>query len=69
MRASPGYSDETLLVIGTTTTRAPYALHESFEITSAGRDYRRGLVPLLVPLTLIRHHVRRLRVAYLAEQT
>jgi uncharacterized protein YbgA (DUF1722 family)/uncharacterized protein YbbK (DUF523 family) len=32
-------------------------------------DYRRGLVPLVVPLTLVRHHVRRLGVAYLAAQT
>jgi uncharacterized protein YbgA (DUF1722 family)/uncharacterized protein YbbK (DUF523 family) len=32
-------------------------------------DHRRGLVPLVVPLTLLRHHVRRLGLAYLAEQT
>jgi uncharacterized protein YbgA (DUF1722 family)/uncharacterized protein YbbK (DUF523 family) len=31
-------------------------------------DYRRGLVPLIVPLTLIRHHVRTLGVSYLAGQ-
>ncbi|MHC5021397.1 MAG: YbgA family protein [Planctomycetota bacterium] len=31
-------------------------------------DYRRELVPLVVPMTLIRHHVRRLGVAYLAGQ-
>jgi uncharacterized protein YbgA (DUF1722 family)/uncharacterized protein YbbK (DUF523 family) len=31
-------------------------------------DYRRGLVPLVVPLTLIRHHVRLLDVPYLAGQ-
>jgi len=31
-------------------------------------EYRRGLVPLVVPLTLVRHHVRRFGVAYLAEQ-
>jgi len=30
---------------------------------------RRGLVPLVVPLTLVRHHVRMLGVTYLAEQT
>ncbi len=36
----------------------------------AGRieDYRRGLVPLVVPLTLLDHHVRRLDVAYLRVQ-
>lgn len=31
-------------------------------------DYRRGLVPLIVPLTLVRHHARRLGVEYLQEQ-
>jgi uncharacterized protein YbbK (DUF523 family)/uncharacterized protein YbgA (DUF1722 family) len=31
-------------------------------------DYHRGLVPLVVPVTLIRHHVRVLHVAYLADQ-
>jgi uncharacterized protein YbgA (DUF1722 family)/uncharacterized protein YbbK (DUF523 family) len=31
-------------------------------------DYRRQLVPLLAPLTLLRHHVRRLGVAYLLGQ-
>jgi len=31
-------------------------------------EYRRGLVPLVVPLTLIRHHVRALGIDYLAGQ-
>ena len=31
-------------------------------------EYRRGLVPLVVPLTLVKHHVRRAGVSYLAEQ-
>jgi len=31
-------------------------------------DYRLGLIPLIVPVTLIRHHVRVLNVAYLADQ-
>lgn len=31
-------------------------------------DYRKGLLPLIVPVTLIRHHVRRFDVAYLADQ-
>ena len=31
-------------------------------------EYRRGLVPLVVPLTLVNHHVRRLGVRYLADQ-
>jgi uncharacterized protein YbgA (DUF1722 family)/uncharacterized protein YbbK (DUF523 family) len=32
-------------------------------------DYRQGLVPLVVPLTLLRHHVRRHGVRYLLGQT
>jgi len=32
------------------------------------QDYRRGLVPLVVPLTLIAHYVRLLDVAYLRDQ-
>jgi uncharacterized protein YbgA (DUF1722 family)/uncharacterized protein YbbK (DUF523 family) len=32
-------------------------------------DYRRGLVPLVVPITLLRHHTRSLSVAYLEGQT
>lgn len=31
-------------------------------------DHRQGLLPLVVPLALLRHHVRRLRVAYLQGQ-
>jgi uncharacterized protein YbgA (DUF1722 family) len=31
-------------------------------------DYRRGLVPLIVPMTLVRHYVRLHDVAYLAGQ-
>ena len=39
------------------------------ELAETIDDYRRGLVPLVVPLTLIRHHARTLDVAYLAGQT
>jgi uncharacterized protein YbgA (DUF1722 family)/uncharacterized protein YbbK (DUF523 family) len=39
------------------------------ELAEAIADYRRGLVPLVVPLTLLRHHVRMLDVTYLAGQT
>ena len=39
------------------------------ELAETITDYRRGLVPLVVPLTLIRHHVRTLDVTYLAGQT
>lgn len=39
------------------------------ELEDVVRDYQRGLVPLLVPQTLIRHHVRKQGVEYLAGQT
>jgi uncharacterized protein YbgA (DUF1722 family)/uncharacterized protein YbbK (DUF523 family) len=38
------------------------------ELAAAIDDYRTGLVPLVVPMTLIRHHVRRHHVSYLAAQ-
>ena len=38
------------------------------ELQGAIEDYRRELVPLIVPVTLIRHHVRTLSIAYLADQ-
>jgi uncharacterized protein YbgA (DUF1722 family)/uncharacterized protein YbbK (DUF523 family) len=38
------------------------------ELGEAIADYRRGLVPLIVPVTLLKHHVRRHDVAYLAGQ-
>ena len=38
------------------------------ELTQAIHDYRKGLLPLIVPLTLIRHHARRLEQPYLLEQ-
>ncbi len=42
---------------------------ERRELQEAIADFRRGRSPLLVPLTLIGHHVRRHRVAYLQGQT
>jgi uncharacterized protein YbgA (DUF1722 family)/uncharacterized protein YbbK (DUF523 family) len=39
------------------------------ELADTIADYRRGLVPVVVPLTLLRHYVRRFDVAYLAGQT
>jgi uncharacterized protein YbgA (DUF1722 family) len=39
------------------------------ELADTITDYRHGLVPLVVPLTLLRHYVRRFEVAYLAGQT
>ena len=41
---------------------------ERQELQEAIADYRAGLVPLVVPVTLVKHHVRRHGVAYLAEQ-
>lgn len=38
------------------------------ELAATIEDYRNGLVPLIVPITLVRHHVRRLAVSYLAGQ-
>lgn len=39
------------------------------ELHAAIEDYHRGLVPLLVPLTLLRHHVRVHGIEWLAEQS
>jgi uncharacterized protein YbgA (DUF1722 family) len=39
------------------------------ELTDVIADYRSGLVPLVVPLTLIHHYVRTFDVSYLAAQT
>ena len=39
------------------------------EILGVLEDHRRGIVPLIVPLTLIRHYVRLLKVDYLLGQT
>ena len=39
------------------------------ELLALIEDHRTGLVPLIVPITLLRHHVRRLEVAYLLGQT
>ena len=41
---------------------------ERAELAEVIAEYRRGLVPLVVPLTLLKHHVRRLDLAYLADQ-
>ena len=38
------------------------------ELLSHIEDYRRGLIPLVVPLTLIRHYVRILDIEYLRDQ-
>jgi uncharacterized protein YbgA (DUF1722 family)/uncharacterized protein YbbK (DUF523 family) len=38
------------------------------ELAEPVHDYRKGLVPLVVPVTLIRHHVRRHEIDYLNGQ-
>ncbi len=42
---------------------------EKQELQEAIADHRRGLLPLVVPITLVGHHVRRHRVEYLLGQT
>jgi len=39
------------------------------ELAESVEDYAKGLLPLVVPLTLFRHHVRQRGVEYLAGQT
>ena len=39
------------------------------ELLAAIADHRRGIVPLIVPITLLRHHVHRHDVGYLKDQT
>ncbi len=38
------------------------------ELAEVIQEYHRGLVPLVVPLTLVRHYVRRFDAKYLADQ-
>jgi uncharacterized protein YbgA (DUF1722 family)/uncharacterized protein YbbK (DUF523 family) len=42
---------------------------EKAELQETIADHRRGLVPLVVPLTLLRHHLRRQGAPYLEGQT
>lgn len=42
--------------------------NERKEIDSVVEDYREGLVPLVVPLTLVKHYVGRYHIGYLEEQ-
>ncbi len=41
---------------------------EKQDILETLRDYHQGLVPLVVPVTLLRHHVRKHRIDYLENQ-
>lgn len=38
------------------------------EMTATIHDYRRGVLPLIVPVTLLRHYVRKFKVPYLQDQ-
>lgn len=49
--------------------KAGLAEADKRELLGVVDDYRTGLVPLIVPVTLMRHHVRRLGVGYLLGQT
>ncbi len=42
---------------------------ERAEIVTHLEDFRQGLVPLAVPLALLRHHVRRFKLDYIASQS
>jgi uncharacterized protein YbgA (DUF1722 family)/uncharacterized protein YbbK (DUF523 family) len=48
--------------------RGPVDERDRAELLALIKDYRRGLVPLIVPVTLLRHHVSRTQIAYLAGQ-
>jgi uncharacterized protein YbgA (DUF1722 family) len=41
---------------------------DRLELTESIERYHAGLLPLIVPLTLLRHHVRRLGTEYLRDQ-
>lgn len=41
---------------------------EKQDVLQVIEDYRRGLVPLVAPLTLLKHYVNKLQVAYLCDQ-
>jgi uncharacterized protein YbgA (DUF1722 family)/uncharacterized protein YbbK (DUF523 family) len=42
---------------------------ERAEIVALLQDFRQGLVPLAVPITLLRHHVNRFQLGYIAGQS
>jgi uncharacterized protein YbgA (DUF1722 family)/uncharacterized protein YbbK (DUF523 family) len=43
-------------------------MDERKELTGVIEDYRRSLVPLIVPITLLKHYVRRFQIPYLTDQ-
>jgi uncharacterized protein YbgA (DUF1722 family) len=42
--------------------------HEKAELLDVIADYHRGLTPLIVPLTLVKHYVQILDVGYIRDQ-
>jgi uncharacterized protein YbgA (DUF1722 family) len=47
----------------------PHLDHDSRdELVTLIEDYRRGLVPLIVPIAFFRHYVRKFEVGYLRGQ-
>lgn len=42
--------------------------HDRAELHTVIGDYQKGLVPLIVPMTLLRHHVARHDITYVADQ-
>ena len=48
--------------------RAHLSSGERRELATVIDDYRRGIVPLVVPIRLVRHHVERHDVAYMKTQ-
>ena len=41
---------------------------EKEDILNTIEDYRKGLLPLIIPVTLIRHQVRKYNIGYLLDQ-
>jgi uncharacterized protein YbgA (DUF1722 family)/uncharacterized protein YbbK (DUF523 family) len=67
-RADPGKHANVLMhLLGHLKDRLDAA--DKRELLAAIDDHRRGLVPLVVPFTLLRHHVRRLGVPYVEGQS
>ena len=46
----------------------PLSPDERAELAETIADYHHGLVPLIVPITLIRHYVKKYRMAYIQDQ-
>ena len=48
--------------------KAQLGAPQKAELLDVIQDYHRGLTPLIVPLTLIKHYVQMFDVAYIREQ-